>query len=451
MKFHLIGIGGAGMSVVGELLLAQGVQVSGSDRSESDNTRTLEAAGARVFIGHDAANVDPDAVLVVSSAIKDSNPELAVARSRGQQVLHRSQALALAAGDRDFIAVAGAHGKTTTSGMLASALAELGCDPSRAVGSTLAGGEPGGYLGTGSMLVAEADESDGSFLNYSPRVAIVTNVEPDHLDHYGTQEAFEEAFAEFARKIVPGGLLVACADNDGSSRLAQAAQMDGIRVVTYGRAQGAENHVKVIDIETPDGMASGVFEYAGKSFPVSLAVAGAHNLLNAAAAWAAGIELGIEPGAMAQALGAFHGTGRRFELRGEVNGIRVVDDYAHHPTEVEATLATARTVTDGRVLVLFQPHLYSRTRNFAARFAEALSHADSVVVTAVYAAREVPDDGDEADVIVRHLPSARFVPGMVDAAHVISSQARAGDLILTMGAGSVTTMGNVILADLEQR
>ncbi|MDP9800248.1 UDP-N-acetylmuramate--alanine ligase [Arcanobacterium wilhelmae] len=449
MKFHLIGIGGAGMSVVAELLLAQGAEVSGSDRSESANTRTLQAAGARVFIGHDGANVYPEAVLVVSSAIKDSNPELAVARSRGQRVLHRSQALALAAGDRDFIAVAGAHGKTTTSGMLASALGELGLDPSRAVGSTLAGGEPGGYLGTGSMLVAEADESDGSFLNYSPRVAIVTNVEPDHLDHYGTREAFEEAFAEFARRIVPGGLLVACADNDGSMRLARVAASEGIRVVTYGRGEGLERHVKVSDVDTPGGLASGVFEFAGESFPVSLHVAGAHNLLNAAAVWSAGVELGVEGAAMARALGAFRGTGRRFELRGEVGGIRVIDDYAHHPTEVEATLATARTVTDGRVLVLFQPHLYSRTRNFASRFAEALSHADTVVVTSVYAAREVPSDGDEADVIVAHLPSARFIPEMTEAAHTIAAEALPGDLVITMGAGSVTKMADVIISDLE--
>lgn len=444
MTFHLIGIGGAGMSVVADLLMASGYAVSGSDRDESANVERLRAAGATVHVGHAAENVPADSIVVVSSAIKESNPELAIARERGQRVIHRSQALALASGERDFIAVAGAHGKTSTSGMLAVALGAAGLDPSWAIGGSLTmpgadgGHVSGGRLGGGSVLVAEADESDASFLNYRPRVALVTNVEPDHLDHYGSREAFEQAFLDFAHCIVDGGLLVACADNDGSLRLAQAAAAEGIRVWTYGRTPTAvgERHVQ-LDGHLVDGV------------PLDLVVAGAHMLLNAAGAWAVGVELGVDPEVMAKSLGWFKGTGRRFELRGEVNGVRVVDDYAHHPTEVAATMGTARDVCDGRVHVLFQPHLYSRTENFAEAFAAALSKADEAIVTAVYAAREVPSDGVEGDAIVAHMPRGRFIEDKVEAAKAIAAGAKPGDLILTMGAGDVTALAPVVLEALK--
>ena len=250
-RFHLIGIGGAGMSVVAELLASRGALVEGSDREDSGVLEHLRAVGVRVFVGHDASHVDPSAVVVVSTAIRESNPELAVARERGQRVIHRSQALALAASGMRFVWVAGAHGKTSTSGMLAIALAQCGLDPSVAVGGVLPQLGTGAHLGTGDIFVAEADESDGSFLNYSPTIEIVTNVEPDHLDRYRSREEFEQIFVEFARCMVPGGLLVTCAEDEGAVRLAAAARAEGLRVVTYGRADRSlcEADVVISDVQ----------------------------------------------------------------------------------------------------------------------------------------------------------------------------------------------------------
>ena len=455
MKYHLIGIGGAGMSVVAELLMARGAMVSGSDAKASTATAHLIDLGATVFVGHDAANVPRGAVVVISSAIRETNPELAVARERGQQVLHRSQALALAAQGRDFVAVAGAHGKTSTSGMLAVALRELGADPSWAIGGTISGVGAGAHMGEGATLVAEADESDASFLNYTPRLAIVTNVEPDHLDHYGTREAFEEAFVKFSRCIVPGGLLVVCSDDDGAARLGSRALSEGIRVVSYGRGEalvGAERHVRIGHESHVSGCARGTLDDGSGRYCVTLNVVGAHNFLNAAAAWAAGVELGQEPAAMAKALSSFVGTGRRFEVTGEVNGVTVVDDYAHHPTEVAATLHAARErVGEGRVVVLFQPHLYSRTRNFATEFARSLELADVAIVTGVYAAREDPMEGVEGNLITDQMASGEFIADRCAAADWVADQARDGDLVLTVGAGDVTELAPRILERVANR
>ncbi len=482
--FHLIGIGGAGMSVVAQLLAARGAQVSGSDAHGGPAFDHLADLGITTHLGHDAANVPERSTVVVSTAIKETNPELAEARRRGQDVIHRSQALALAAQGLDFVAVAGAHGKTTTSGMLAEALTEAGADPSFAIGGVVRALGTGAHLGSGPALVAEADESDRSFLNYSPRVEIVTNVEPDHLDTYGTTEAFEAAFVDFAHRLVPGGLLVACAADPGSLRLAQSAAAEGLRGVTYsfdrpdtlpgGRLVG-EGHVhlnirergasstralltltRAADREQSGGVAAGA--PAQSQVELVLAVPGDHVALDAAGAWAAGIELGVEPARMARALGAFGGTGRRFEDRGEADGVRVIDDYAHHPTEIEALLRTARGVAQergGRVLVLFQPHLFSRTRAFADRFGQALALADAVVVTDVYPARETQADfpGVTGDTVAQRVPGgrARFVAERLDAAHAVADSARPGDLLLTVGAGDVTELAATALADLAAR
>ena len=491
-KYDLVGIGGAGMSVVAELMSSSCAAVSGSDSKESQTTRRLAAEGISVSIGHDARHVPADAVLVVSSAIREGNPELAAARERSQKILHRSQALALAARGRDFVAVAGAHGKTTTSAMIATALREVGLDPSWAIGGSVVGAGGGSHLGGGRAFVAEADESDASFLNYEPLVEVVTNVEPDHLDHYGSTEAFEEAFAQFARLLKADGALVACADSPGALRMAVGAIDRGQRVVTYGRGdgpRGAAAHVKVAPVQAQSGQArqekaesgeaehgrskpgeagtgesareasrplgaSGTFDDGSGPVRVDLSVVGEHNLLNAAAAWAAGVELGVGREEMASALSRFLGTGRRFELRGEAGGVRVVDDYAHHPTEVEATLRAARAVVgDGALRVLFQPHLYSRTANFADRFAEALSLADDVVVTAVYAAREDPTPGVEGDLVTSKMDPARaqFVPDRFEAARALAARARPGDLVMTVGAGDVTELGPTILDQIGQR
>ena len=445
--FHLIGIGGAGMSVVAQLLAARGAQVSGSDAHGGPAFDHLADLGITTHLGHDAANVPERSTVVVSTAIKETNPELAEARRRGQDVIHRSQALALAARGLDFVAVAGAHGKTTTSGMLAEALTEAGADPSFAIGGVVRALGTGAHLGSGPALVAEADESDRSFLNYT------------------------------------GGLLVACAADAGALRLAQSAAAEGLRVVTYSFAgpdtlpggvlvgeghvhldiqeRGASSTRGLLTLTTAAGRepAGGAGEEPHHG-PVELvlAVPGDHVALDAAGAWAAGIELGVEPALMARALGAFGGTGRRFEDRGEADGVRVIDDYAHHPTEIEALLRTARGVAQergGRVLVLFQPHLFSRTRAFADRFGQALALADAVVVTDVYPARETQADFPDitGDTVAQRVPGgiARFVAERLDAAHAVADLARPGDLLLTVGAGDVTELAGTVLGDLAAR
>ena len=447
--FHLIGIGGAGMSVVAQLLAARGAQGSGSDAHGGPAFDHLADLGITTHLGHDAVNVPERSTVVVSTAIKETNPELAEARRRGQDVIHRSQALALAARGLDFVAVAGAHGKTTTSGMLAEALTEAGADPSFAIGGVVRALGTGAHLGSGPALVAEADESDRSFLNYTP----------------------------------PGGLLVACAADAGALRLAQSAAAEGLRVVTYsfagpdtlpGGVLVGEGHVHLDIQERGASSTRGLLtlttvagrEPAGGTGeephhgPVELvlAVPGGHVALDAAGAWAAGIELGVEPALMARALGAFGGTGRRFEDRGEADGVRVIDDYAHHPTEIEALLRTARGVAQergGRVLVLFQPHLFSRTRAFADRFGQALALADAVVVTDVYPARETQADFPDitGDTVAQRVPggTARFVAERLDAAHAVADLARPGDLLLTVGAGDVTELAGTVLGDLAAR
>ncbi|MGK2349329.1 UDP-N-acetylmuramate--L-alanine ligase [Actinomyces sp. W5033] len=474
--FHLIGVGGAGMSVVAELLAEHGARVTGSDANGGTAFERLAERGLGVVLGHAGANVPEDAVVVVSTAIRDTNPELVTARERGQEVLHRSQALALAATGRRFVAVAGAHGKTTTSGMLAEALTQAGEDPSFAVGGVVSALGSGAHLGSGDAFVAEADESDASFLSYTPAIELVTNVEPDHLDRYGTTQAFEQAFVDFAHRLVPGGLLIACSDDPGALRLAVSSAGEGLRVVTFGagapdalpggrlvgeghtqlavlgRSGGSTRSRLTRWVTGPDGQA-----VAGESVEVRLAVPGDHVALDAAGAWTAGLELGVDADVMAAGLAAFGGTGRRFEDRGEVAGVRVVDDYAHHPTEVAALLTAARAVAQergGRLLVLFQPHLFSRTLSFADRFGQALALADEVVVTAVYPARETQEQFPQVtgQLVSSRVPGgARYVADRVEAAEALADEARSGDLLLTVGAGDVTQMAGVVLDRLAGR
>ena len=460
-RTHLVGIGGAGVSVVARLLAARGVPVQGSDAHASDVVDALRAEGLTVWVGHDAAHVADADTLVVSTAVRETNPELAAARARGLRVLHRSEALALLMDGTRAVAVAGAHGKTTTSAMIAVVLAEAGRDPSFAIGGSVrtpAGAVPGGHLGAGDVLVAEADESDGSFLNYRPEIAVVTNVEPDHLDHYGSAAAFEAAFVEFAGRVRAGGLLVACADDAGAAALVSAHRAAGGAALTYG-GPGADvvvrDHVAEGDggrftLEVP--AATGLVP-ADRTLDVVLEVPGVHNALDAAAALVVALRLGVDADAAVAGVGQFLGTGRRFEERGTAGGVRVVDDYAHHPTEVAALLRAARpAAAGGRVLVLFQPHLFSRTRTFAREFADALVLADEVVVTDVYAARE-DDDPTVTGATITDLMAGRgrHVAGRVEAAHAIAALARPGDLVLTVGAGDVTQLAPVVLESLAVR
>ena len=459
---HFIAIGGAGMSGVARVMLARGLAVSGSDAKKSLVLTALEAEGARVYVGHDAAHLGQADTVVISSAIREDNVELQEARSRGLRVLHRSQALASVMQGSRRVAVAGANGKTTTTSMLVVALQQCGVDPSFAVGGELARHGTNAHHGTGEIFVAEADESDGSFLVYRPEVAIVTNVQPDHLDFYGSFATVQAAYAKFAATVAPGGLLVTCADDQGSRDLCEVARAAGTRVVTYGQAADAD--IRLTEIGGA-GMAAHAnvtgFAQGGAERVVigrlELGIPGRHNLLNAAAALvAATLGLGQDPGRVLKGLAGFTGTRRRFEPKGEASGVRVVDDYAHNPGKVTALVETARVLAaPGRLIVVFQPHLYSRTRDFAAPLATALSPADIIIVMDVYAAREDPMPGvsgalitDQLALSPRHPPagkSVRFVSSWSEVAPLVVKIARAGDLVVTVGAGDVTMIGPEIL------
>ena len=455
---HLVAIGGAGMSAVARLLLARGVRVSGSDAADSPTLASLRAAGATVWVGHDPAHLAGVDTVVVSSAVREDNPELAGARAAGLRVLHRSQALAaLMAGSRG-VAVAGANGKTSTTAMLVVALAEAGADPSYACGGEVAQLGTNAALGTGRAFVVEADESDGSFVVYRPEIGVVTTVQPDHLDFYGTAEAVEAAYRDFAATVAGDGLLVASADDPGARALADEQRAAGRHVLTFGGA-GSGADLVVHDVD-PVGLGSrSRLEHRGVARALVLAVPGEHNVANACAAYLTAVEgLGADPDAVLRGLAGFTGARRRFEVRGEVGGVTVVDDYAHNPAKVAAVVSTAAGVVAragrGRVLVLFQPHLYSRTRDFAAEFARALAPADHVVLLDVYGAREAPVAGVSSALVAEPLaalPGERRVEvgmGHADAVASVVAAAAPGDLVLTVGAGDVTALAGALLDGL---
>jgi UDP-N-acetylmuramate--alanine ligase len=443
-RVHFIGIGGVGMSAVARIMVARGVSVSGSDAKDLPVMADLAAAGARIAVGYAASNLGDAQTVVAGSAIRADNPELTAARAAGLPVLHRSEALAATMGEDLVVTVAGTHGKSTTTSMVAVLLQGAGLDPSFAIGANVPALGVNAAHGTSGIFVAEADESDGSFLNYRPKIAVVTNVEPDHLDHYGTAEAVYEAFDRFTALLPAEGVLIACADDAGALALAERTLARGnTRVVLYGTSDRCD--VRLYDGGPGDVAVSSP---AGR-FALDLQVPGRHNALNAAAAVAVALELGVDADAAARALAHFSGASRRFELKGEARGVRVFDDYAHHPTEVRAALTAARSVADGhRVHVLFQPHLFSRTREFAKEFADALNLADTALVLAIYPAREDPIPGVTSQLIADHLaPNGR----LTDAAGAVASlaaEAGPGDIILTVGAGDVTAFGPKIVQAL---
>jgi UDP-N-acetylmuramate--alanine ligase len=456
-RVHFIGIGGAGMSGIARILLARGLAVSGTDAKDSRGLAALRALGARVEVGHAAAHLGDADTVVVSSAVRETNPELAAARATGLLVLHRSQALAAVMVGRRAVAVAGTHGKTTTTSMLTVSLQACGLDPSFAIGGELTEGGASAHDGSGDVFVAEADESDGSFLLYRPAVAVVTNVEPDHLDHYGTPEAVEAAFDAFCDTVVEGGCVVSCADDPGAARVAARVALrraGEVTVRTYGEREVAD--VRVVDLDATGAGVGFALVDGDRHEPVRLRVPGRHNALNAAAAWTAAAALGADAAAVRAGLESFGGTRRRFEAKGEAAGVRVVDDYAHHPTEVAAVLRAARGVAGrGRVVAVFQPHLFSRTRIFAADFGAALGLADEVVVMDVYAAREDPEPGVTGALVAAAVPlpadRVAYVPSWSAVAAHVAGRARPGDLVLTIGAGDVTMLGPEILAALSGR
>src|SRR3954452_16300993 len=449
---HFVGIGGAGMSGIARILLARGVAVSGNDRRDTPTLLALRALGARVEVGHDPAHLGEADTVVVSSAIREDNPELREARERGLPVLPRAVALAaLMAGHRS-VAVAGTHGKTSTTSMLTVAVQACGADPSFAIGGNLNESGSNAHAGSGDVFVAEADESDRSFLLLAPFAGVVTNVEADHLDNYGDLAAVEAAFDRFLQTIDPEGFVVLCLDDPGAARL--AAVPVKARVRTYGTAPDA-------DLRLVDGDVAG----GGTSYPavldgaelgrVRIRVPGEHMARNSAAALLAGLELGLPVDGLLDGLARFGGVHRRFELKGVVAGVRVYDDYAHHPTEVSAQLKAARAVAgSGRLIVAFQPHLYSRTREFADGFGRALGLADDVVVMDVYGAREDPVPGVTGAMVADAvpLPPGRvvFEPSWSAAAPALAARARPGDLVMTMGAGDVSMVGPEVLEALRR-
>jgi UDP-N-acetylmuramate--alanine ligase len=532
---HFIGIGGAGMSGIARIMLSRGSTVSGSDSVPSALLDELAAAGARVAVGHSAENLGGTDTVVVSTAIRPDNPELVAAQQRGLRVLHRAAALASLMLGRRRIAVAGTHGKTTTTSMITTVLLNSGAQPSYVIGGILADTGLGAADGPGPHFVIEADESDGSFLMFAPDAAVVTSVEADHLDNYGTLAAVEAAFAAFAGRIIDGGLLLVSADGAGARALARAVR-PGVTALTYGTAADAD--YQVTDIETR-GMRTRLTVTGGARTAVAgagpvrleLAVPGRHNALNAAAAFGLTVQLGVPVADAVTGLAAYRGARHRLELKGEADGVQVIDSYAHHPTELAVDLAAARAIAGGadwaedgggrgetgaavrgeagaavrgedgaaggdedgggrgesgatvrgedgggrgedggagrgedggagrgeagpggRVIAVFQPHLFSRTRIFAAEFGAALGQADEVLVLDVYAAREDPEPGVTGRLVADAVPGgAVFLPDKSAVPAVVAGLAKPGDLVLTMGAGDVTTLGPQIVAALRER
>ncbi|MCU1669760.1 MAG: UDP-N-acetylmuramate/alanine ligase [Blastococcus sp.] len=452
-QVHFIGIGGAGMSGIARILLARGVKVSGSDRRDTPTLLALRALGARVEVGHDPAYLGTADTVVVSTAIRTENPELSAARERGLRVLPRAVALASVMAGRRSVAVAGTHGKTSTTSMLTVAVQACGADPSFAIGGDLNESGSNAHAGEGDIFVAEADESDRSFLLLSPFGAIVTNVEADHLDNYGDLAAVEAAFDRFMETVDPDGFVVVCADDPGAARLRTVPTK--ARLWTYGRAADADLVLADLDVAQDGTSYTAIFRGCDLG-RVRIQVPGEHMALNSAAALLAGLELGLPADGLIDGLARFGGVHRRFELKGSVGGVRVYDDYAHHPTEVSAQLRAARAVAgSGRLVVAFQPHLYSRTREFAEGFGQALGLADEVVVMEIYGAREDPVPGITGAMVADAvpLPAERvlFEPSWSAAAPALAARARPGDLVLTMGAGDVSMVGPEVLEALRSR
>jgi UDP-N-acetylmuramate--alanine ligase len=451
-----MGIGGAGMSGIARILLARGLAVSGCDAKESAALAALRALGADVTVGHDPAHAEAADTIVVSSAIRDANPELEAARRADRRVLPRAAVLACVMADRFGLAVAGTHGKTTTTSMLAVALQACGRDPSYAIGGDL--NEPGSnaHHGTGEFFVAEADESDRSFLLLSPRGAVVTNVEPDHLDNYGDPGAVRAAFEDFVRRVEPGGPVLLGADDPGSRDLLHLAREIGLDARTFGLAEDAD--VRVVDLDCRAAGSSFDLIAGGRRLGrVELAVPGPFNAVNAAGAIGLGLTVGLPFAEMVRGLAAFSGARRRFEPKGLAAGVRVFDDYAHHPTEVArgALVAARGAAGEGRVIAVFQPHLYSRTERFAADFGAALGAADEVVVMEVYAAREDPLPGVTGALIAEAVPlpaeRVHFEPSWAAVPPLVARLARPGDVVITIGAGDVTMIGPAVLDELVGR
>ncbi len=453
LKIHFIGLGGAGMSGIARIMLAKEFAVSGSDKNDSSVLTSLKALGAKVFVGHMKENLADAQLVIISAAITENNPELVAAKQGGIPVVARANALAWLMSESTSVAVAGTHGKTTTTAMLTVALQSAGADPSFAIGGTINNAGTNAHSGSGSIFVAEADESDGSFLAYKPSGAIITNVELDHVDHFADEEAVFAVFEQFVDSIKPGGFLVACGDDSGVKHLLSQIKRSDLKILLYG--EDSNNDFRLDRINLAPTTSSAALTITGRKIgELNLAVAGKHNLLNAVAAFAAGSAMGIAEDKLITGLKSFTGTRRRFELKGEVAGVKVIDDYGHHPTEITVTLIAAKNLAQsGRVLVVFQPHRYSRTAVFSHQFAEALANSDFTFLLEVYAASEQPIPGVSSLLIIKDMKSdqAKFEPSMVQVVSEVAMMAKSGDVIITLGAGDVSSLGDPILQALANR
>ncbi len=452
-RIHFVGIGGSGMSGIAELLASQGYTITGSDLRAGPSVERLRALGVDVHVGHDAANLGDAQVVVVSSAIKQDNPELAAARAAKCPVIGRAEMLAELMRLKDGIAVGGSHGKTTTTSLIAHVLERAGLDPTAVIGGRVMGtgtDRSGARLGRGDLLVAEADESDGSFLRLAPVVTVITNIDPEHLDHYGSFEAVQDAFVEFANHIPFWGVAVICFDHPGVQTILPRLTR---RVLTYGFSSQADLIAEEVQVARP-GSRFVVRRGAEVLGEAVIPLPGRHNVANALACIGVALEQGVAFETIVSALADFGGVERRFETKGRARGVWVVDDYAHHPAELRATLKAARSVHDGRVIAVFQPHRYTRTRDCFDDFATAFNDCDALVVSEIYAAGDTPIPGVTgealADAIRKHgHRDVRFAPDLDTLVDTLPKQLEDGDLLLTLGAGDVSSLGPRLLEALH--
>ncbi len=450
---HFIGLGGAALSGIAKIMAQRGLPVTGSDDQDTPFLPALRELGVTCHLGYAAEHLGDAETVVVTTAAREDNPEVVEARARGLRMLPRSAGLAGVMADKKVIAVAGTHGKTTTTSLLTMALLATDADPTYAVGAVLVQTGSNAHDGAGELFVAEADESDGAFLVYHPHAAIVTNVEADHLDVWGTEEAYRAAFADFVETLDPDGFLVCVVDDPGAARLAEQARDEGRDVVAVGESQAAD--VRAVDLFFSGSTSTfGVVARGRELGTVRLQIPGRHYVLDALAALATGLRLGFDFDDLRRGLEGFTGSRRRMELKGEAGGVRVYDSYAHHPVEISGDLQAARAVAgEGRLIVAYQPHLVSRTRIFGVAMGEALGAADEVVVLDVYLAREDPDPAVTGRLVADAVPlppsAVDFVADQTDAAAALVARARPGDMVLTLGAGSVTDVGPEVLALLE--
>ena len=449
-KVHFIGIGGAGMSALAKILVEKGYEVSGSDMKESTMTGILRDLGAKIFIGHKAENVVGAEAIVVSSAIREENPEVVEANRLGLKRLHRSDVNAFLINNCKGIAVAGAHGKTTTTSMIGVSLDYEGVSPSIIIGGEVDYLGSNAKLGTSDYLVSEADESDGTFLKYHPYIGIVTNIENDHMDHYGTMENIIKAFRQFLDQVRDDGWAVVCSDNDHIRDILPEVQC---KVITYGMNQSAD--YMAANVQTTASETTFEVVHKGEKLgQVRLNVPGMHNVLNAMACVVTGITLGLSVDQMAEGLTVFNGAKRRFQTKGKVNDIWVVDDYAHHPTEIATTIKAARQTQPKRLVCAFQPHRYSRTQLLQKEYGSCFAGADLLVLTDVYSAGEDPIPGVDGELLVQEVArqtgqNTVYIKDKKEIAQYLKSIAQPGDLIMTMGAGDIVKCGEELVELLK--